>query len=143
MRRVPIDAEALGITPEDLQTAARVAVAMHAHAVQSLPNVAQGYRNQYAAHSTIKTLLEIGGVRSPQSRVKEWKRWLYAKRRCTVIDACAKWDELGLARSHEPHHGRNQYSVSRLREMSHEGLIRYFPADKGDPGVVIWIGEEP
>jgi hypothetical protein len=143
MTRVPIDTNALGITPEDLQTAARVAVAMHRQAARSMPNVAPRFRNQYATHSTIKTLLEIGGVKSQKGRGKEWQRWLHAQHRCTVQEACDKWEDFGLAVGAEAHHGRREYALRKLREMAHDGLIRYICADKGDPGLVVWIGDAP
>lgn len=143
MRRVPIDADAIGITPEDMQTAARVAAAMYRHATAALERMSPRHRNLYASNSTIKTLLELGGVKPKKGRGKEWQRWLHAQRRCTVLEACAKWEELGLAVSTEAHHGRRECAARKLREMAKDGLVRYICADKGDPGLVVWIGGAP
>lgn len=146
MIRVVADVSALGISDEDLATAGRVAMAIHDQitATMRADPRRRGKASVYALAGTANTLLEIGGWRSQKQRGRAWLVWLCDRGRCTVQEAHDARVACGLSTAkYRPHDGERAATCARLRELALDGVIRYVSADKGDPGVVVWIGDRP
>jgi hypothetical protein len=123
--------EEIGVTQQDMQTAGRVAMAIHDH-VMTHPEI-KSKRYTYARVSIGDTLLRAGGYRSHRERAADFQSWLAEVGKTDVDKAHAKRVELGFS-------ANRQYTNEVLVDLEDRGLIRYVRRWTGNPGLIVWKG---
>lgn len=131
MRNMRINVSGLGFTPEEIEIAGRVAMAIHAEAKRTTPP--HGKRSTLCKMAVADTLLPAGGWVTQIDRAKMWRQWLRDQGKVTANEAHAKRIEMGMG-------PRRQQTCKALAKLEEEGRIRWVHADRYDPGMVVWIG---
>ena len=143
MTRTPmVDIHTLGFTDEELETAGRVASAIHAAVMRDYQGCAKK-RSVYAKREVAESLLRAGGWRSQRDRAAEWRAWLRNTKRCTMPEAHEARMRLAspaAASSLTSDRSKLQHTRDMIEWLEESGKLRYVRGDRWHPGEIIWTG---